>query len=207
MPRLTTSSAVPSPPIAAEEQDRRRRPHRREQIIRAAVGLFYERGFQATSMEDIGAAVDMSGPSLYRHFGSKLEILEACVRVTWTEYDHAIAELRERKLAPRPHLEEFVRIYTDALLADPVATAVWVRERGCLSEETRREADRVDRLVAGEWRSALIRVRPDLDATSARLIVRGALQLCFAMCTLRTRLSRDRVAAAIERSMLAALLA
>lgn len=195
-----------STPIA-QKQDRRRRPHRREQIIQAAVGLFHNRGFPATSMEDIGAAVGMSGPSLYRHFGSKLEILEACVYATWTEYEHAIAELRERELAPRQHLEEFVRIYTDALLADPMATSVWVQERGSLSEETRREADRIDRLVAGEWRMALLRVRPDLDAASARLMVRGAMQLCFAMCTLPTRLSRHRVAATTRRGMLAALLA
>jgi len=47
----------------------------REQILRAALRLFAERGYRATTMADIGAAVGIRGPSLYKHVGSKQEIL------------------------------------------------------------------------------------------------------------------------------------
>lgn len=50
----------------------------RKRVILAAAGqLFADRGYVATSMKDIGAAVGTSDAALYRHFRSKREILEA----------------------------------------------------------------------------------------------------------------------------------
>ncbi|GAA2208164.1 TetR/AcrR family transcriptional regulator [Nonomuraea monospora] len=44
-------------------------------IRAAALALFAERGYQATTMADIGAALGIRGPSLYKHVGSKQELL------------------------------------------------------------------------------------------------------------------------------------
>jgi len=41
----------------------------------AALTLFADRGYRATTMADIGAALGMRGPSLYRHVRSKQELL------------------------------------------------------------------------------------------------------------------------------------
>ena len=48
---------------------------RREEILDAAAGLFADRGYHGVSIDDIGAAVGMSGPGIYRHFASKEDIL------------------------------------------------------------------------------------------------------------------------------------
>ncbi|WP_216870664.1 TetR/AcrR family transcriptional regulator [Modestobacter excelsi] len=48
-------------------------------ITAAAARLFATRGFNGAGMDDIGAAVGMSGPALYRHFRSKQELLAAVV--------------------------------------------------------------------------------------------------------------------------------
>src|SRR3982751_2025114 len=48
---------------------------RRDQILREAARLFAERGFHGVGMDDIGAAVGISGPGLYRHFASKDALL------------------------------------------------------------------------------------------------------------------------------------
>ncbi|GGU14917.1 TetR family transcriptional regulator [Streptomyces coeruleorubidus] len=45
------------------------------EIRNAALVLFVERGYAATTMADIGEAVGMRGPSLYKHVGSKQELL------------------------------------------------------------------------------------------------------------------------------------
>ncbi|WP_280641285.1 TetR/AcrR family transcriptional regulator [Streptomyces afghaniensis] len=45
------------------------------EIRNAALVLFAERGYAATTMADIGEAVVMRGPSLYKHVGSKQELL------------------------------------------------------------------------------------------------------------------------------------
>jgi AcrR family transcriptional regulator len=44
-------------------------------ISAAALKLFAERGYRATTMADIGAAVGLRGPSLYRHVSSKQVLL------------------------------------------------------------------------------------------------------------------------------------
>jgi AcrR family transcriptional regulator len=48
----------------------------------AALRLFAERGYRATTMSDIGASVGIRGPSLYRHIRSKQDILAEIMRTT-----------------------------------------------------------------------------------------------------------------------------
>lgn len=52
-----------------------RSDQRIDQIRAAALGLFAERGYPATTMADIGAAVGIRGPSLYKHVPSKQHLL------------------------------------------------------------------------------------------------------------------------------------
>jgi AcrR family transcriptional regulator len=50
---------------------------RAQHIATVAAGLFAERGYAATSVDDIGAAVGVSGPALYWHFANKQAMLAA----------------------------------------------------------------------------------------------------------------------------------
>jgi len=54
-------------------------------IREAALTLFAERGYHATSMEDIGRLVGVRGPSLYNHLKSKPEILVDIMVTTMRE--------------------------------------------------------------------------------------------------------------------------
>lgn len=51
----------------------------------AALKLFAERGYRATTMTDIGAAVGIRGPSLYRHVSSKQSLLVSIMIDTMEE--------------------------------------------------------------------------------------------------------------------------
>ena len=54
---------------------------RREQIIAAAEKLFYQQGYEATSVQDILDQLGLSKGGFYHHFESKLQVLEAiCAR-------------------------------------------------------------------------------------------------------------------------------
>src|SRR5689334_23047082 len=50
---------------------------RRERYLRAAAELFAARGFHAVSIEELSAAVGVTGPALYRHFAGKEAVLAA----------------------------------------------------------------------------------------------------------------------------------
>src|SRR5258708_10776065 len=51
-----------------------------EAALNAAIQLFWQRGFAATSLDDLVAVTGMERPSLYRAFGDKREIFRKAVR-------------------------------------------------------------------------------------------------------------------------------
>jgi AcrR family transcriptional regulator len=53
----------------------RQRAELRAEIARAAVGLFTARGFDATTVDDIAAAVGVSRRTFFRYFGTKEDVL------------------------------------------------------------------------------------------------------------------------------------
>ncbi len=70
---------------------------RKVEILRAAAQLFHEKGFHATSMNDISKAVNLTKPGLYHYVESKEELLYAIM-------DHAMSRLQESVIAPAKSL-------------------------------------------------------------------------------------------------------
>lgn len=201
---MTTSS---QPRVTAGPRPaRKRRPYRRTEIQQAALKLFHERGFAETSMEDIGNAVGLAGPSLYRHFTSKAEILQTALSEQsadfWTQFERVFDTE-----SPKERLREAVRTAVDWWFEHTLITAVSIQLRAHLSGEDRTAADREDRRLMTAWVDLLTAARPDIERPEAKLLVRGALDLVLAMALGRTSLSRQRAAEASRRAMLAALLA
>ncbi len=67
-----------------------------EEIEAAALDLFVDRGFEATSVEDIAAAVGVVKRTIFRYFPSKNDIV-------WGDFDWVIERLRQ-------HLDEGERL-------------------------------------------------------------------------------------------------
>src|SRR5271169_3004995 len=67
-------SAIPSP-VMHREATVEHRLEPRQEILRAAARLFQQQGYDATSMNDVAAALKLSKGGLYHHFQSKDEIL------------------------------------------------------------------------------------------------------------------------------------
>ena len=56
------------------------RLEKREALLSAAVRSFNERGFHATSLDEVAASLNVTKPTFYYYFASKDEILFECVR-------------------------------------------------------------------------------------------------------------------------------
>lgn len=56
------------------------RAQRELQMLEVAEEVFGERGYQATSMDEIAARVGVTKPMLYEYFGSKDGLLRACLQ-------------------------------------------------------------------------------------------------------------------------------
>jgi AcrR family transcriptional regulator len=71
-------------------------PVTEQRILDAAVELFYERGYHATTMRDIASAVGIKAGSLYNHYAGKQEILlRICLETSRQLYEGALATLED----------------------------------------------------------------------------------------------------------------
>ena len=64
-----------------------RRPLTRERIVRAALRMIDRDGLDALSMRKLGAALGVEGMALYRHVGSKQQLLEGVVELLLEELE------------------------------------------------------------------------------------------------------------------------
>lgn len=66
----------------------------REQILEAAVTLFFEHGYEGTSVKSIAEKVDLSTPALYWHFESKRDLFYTAIEQLLHEFlDSVNAEI------------------------------------------------------------------------------------------------------------------
>lgn len=71
-----SATASPWAPVSHREQQREAK---RNAVLQAAAQLFNERGFHATSLDDIAARLNVTKPTLYYYVKNKDEILLQCV--------------------------------------------------------------------------------------------------------------------------------
>lgn len=89
----------------------------RQEILRTAARLFQQRGYDATSMNDVAAALKLSKGGLYHHFQSKDEILFEIM-------NHAMDITEERVLNPvrgiadlEQRLRTLIRLHIEVVLS------------------------------------------------------------------------------------------
>jgi AcrR family transcriptional regulator len=185
---------------------KKRRPERLDQIRDAAIHLFYERGYQSTSMEDVANAIGMSGPSIYRHFKNKLEILEAALQSGGDQIIHRVDNIVHNAASPEETLDRLVRNLVRAVLNKPELVAVVLRERHNLSLETRRWFERMHRMHVEEWVHSLVELRPDLSDSDARTMVRAVISMVQSAADYFDEAQRDRLEDLLISMSLASLL-
>ncbi|EJT02926.1 TetR family transcriptional regulator [Rhizobium sp. CCGE 510] len=116
------------PTATGEGRRQRKRRQTRERIEQAAMTLFLQRGFDATTVEDITEAADVSKRSFFDYFPSKEEVVFA-----WQD---GFADRLMAEIAARPAEEPSVAAVEAAITATVIAS---VDERGlALSELIRR---------------------------------------------------------------------
>ena len=95
----------------------------REAVLNAAERLFAERGFELTSLTDVGAAAGVSRGTPGYFFGSKGDLYRAVLERCFAEVRAAVRSGRERALAsgepPATVLAGVVSEYFDFITANP----------------------------------------------------------------------------------------
>lgn len=101
---------------------------KRERTVEAAVELFYERGYENTTLEAVAERLGVTKPFIYAQFGSKSELLaEICSRGIASSL-RALDGVLAVDLTPTRKLEELARRFVLAVIGSQKHIAIFSRE-------------------------------------------------------------------------------
>ncbi|MFG1699403.1 TetR/AcrR family transcriptional regulator [Nonomuraea sp. NPDC049309] len=146
----------------------RSRRNRRAEILEAAAELFAARGFHGVSIEDIGAAVGVSGPALYRHFDGKDALLSEMLLDVSSRLRESAVAVATSSPDPRQTLDALLDVQITFALEQPALITVHDRELGNVPEPQRRQIRRLQRLYVEEWVTVLAELHPSCPAARLR---------------------------------------
>lgn len=155
-------------------------PTRREQILKEAARLFAERGFHGVGVDEIGAAVGISGPGLYRHFPGKDAMLaELLVGISDSLLTGAKRRLSEADGAGDcgAVLDSLIEGHIDFALDDRPLITLHDRELDRLRDADRKMVRQLQRQYVELWVGVLREVYPALAEPAARSAVHSVFGL------------------------------
>ena len=173
---------------------------RREEILAAASRMFARDGFHGVSIDELGAAVGLSGPALYRYFASKEAILSAML----VDISERLLEGGRERAELDPALEHLVDFHVDFALDHPDLIDVQSRDLAAMPDEDRRTVRRLQSQYVDIWVTALRALRPELTEDDARAAVHATFGLINSTPH-SARLSRPAMAGLLRSMALAGL--
>lgn len=175
-------------PIAGQEDatdtkngKRRERRNRDSNVIDEAIGVMSEKGYAATSIQEVADRVGVLKGSLYHYFSSKEELLFRILEQSHQQTSEIRDAVTEQNLPPREHLLEHVRRVSQWFLENRDRANIFFTEIRHLSGDRLTEATQWGRtfetdvshlVVAGQEAGT---IRSDLDQRLISRFIIGAV--------------------------------
>jgi AcrR family transcriptional regulator len=148
---------------------------RRKQLLDVALGVFAERGFHPTSMNDLAEAAGVTKPVLYQHFGSKRELYLELLTEVGDRLRDEIGKATSEAASPREQVERGFAAYFRYVAGHEAAFQVLFGGGTRRDEEFAAHALRVETSIA-DIIASLIEV-PGLAEPTRRLLAHGIVGL------------------------------
>lgn len=157
-------------------------------ILDAAAVAFYEKGFHGVGVDELGTRAGLSGPSLYRHFSGKDEILatllteamDELISATVPVYDDPARDLRR---ALEHHIEFAVR--------HRHLVNLYQREVRSLVDPWKRAFTRRRGQYTTRWESLFAHRFPGLDSANVAATTQACLGMIFSLSYWPARALKD----------------
>jgi AcrR family transcriptional regulator len=182
-----------------------RRGSRRGDFLQVAAELFAERGYAGTSVDDVGAALGVSGPAVYWHFDSKDALLTQMLADISDRLLAGGTRCVERAGDHEEALRSLVRFQVRFALDHPELITVHARDLAHVPEPSRRRIRRTQRLYVEQWVGALGGIAPAVHEDVRRAATHAALGLINSTPHLGGSLGTARSARLLETMAMAAL--
>ncbi|MBF6631631.1 MAG: TetR family transcriptional regulator [Comamonas sp.] len=151
---------------ARHAQREKNRQAKRQAVLSTAAQMFNERGFHATSLDDVAARLGVSKPTLYYYVKSKDQILLECVRQGLEMTLEGIEASRQAGGSVLDQLEACMRVYAQIVTMDFGMCLIRVG----------------DEQLPTDSRNELRRMKAQIDLAFRRLVEAGVQQGLLAPC-------------------------
>jgi AcrR family transcriptional regulator len=177
--KCMTVKAKKSSPWRTPDQRSSDREVKRDAVLRTAAQIFNEKGYQATSLDEIAERLGVTKPTLYYYIKSKDDILFECVRIGLRMMRDGIKKTRTAGGSPVDQLIASMRIYTHIVTMDFGMCLIRIGEDP-LPPDSRKELRRLKGGIDRAFRSLIELGIADgsiapCDAKLAAFTVAGAL--------------------------------
>ena len=136
--RVSLDPEIPSSPFRSSQERQKERSLKRHAVLQAAVRMFNERGFHATSLDEVAASLGVTKPVIYHYLGNKDQVLFECVRLGLTQIREAAVAARGQEGTGLDRLKAFLRRYAEINMDDFGRCVIRTGDE-TLSPESRRE--------------------------------------------------------------------
>jgi len=179
-----------------------RRGNRKESILAAAALAFAERGYRQVGMEEIAAAVGVSGPALYRHFPSKYAVFAQCATSLTGDL---LEEWPPAPLGVDLALPEHALAHLDAVYTALARTTLRTRRSGSiyrwegryLAPEDRETVRLMFEEIIGRVAALIRSVRPEVSPADVDVLTAGSLSVVASLTAHGTSLPVARITSLI----------
>ena len=176
-PPLSNKKSRTAAPVATPGLRQRKRAQTRERLTRAAMALFLERGFEATTLDDIAAAADISRRSFFHYFASKEDVVFA-----WQEASTAALVAA---IAARPAAESMIEAAENAISVmveqlepgEAMAMAQLKRDNPALQARDQLKYEKLERALADALNKRAGHSTEKLQARLVAMIATGAMRV------------------------------
>lgn len=133
---------------------------RRARYLREAAHLFALRGFHAVTIDDLGAAVGVSGPALYRHFDSKEAMLAELLVNASERLLEGFEQITGQGADDQQTIRSLIAFHLDFALAERDVIRMQDRELANLPPAPNHRVRLLQRRYLRGWREIVARLRP-----------------------------------------------
>lgn len=151
-----------SPRVAAKKT-------RRVQMLRAAADIMSVKGYHDMRLEDLGEAVGVSGPAVYRHFSGKEEILNELLTGISEHLLKEAKKLLDGVDDPRDQLETLLDFHIDFALSQPELIRLHQRELFRLADEGREKVRAAQGHYLALWAKSLAAFDPSFKGEAGKI--------------------------------------
>lgn len=155
----------------------RAKAQRRSQILDSAAQLFARYGYAHVPLDAIGEKAGISGPGVYRHFGSKQDILKEMLNGVSTFLVDGARVIRASADTPLDALFRLIEFHVDFAVANKDVIRVHDRDFGSLDKPHRSAVRDAQKTYVSEWQDVLRQVHPDLDEEELQTRAFGVIGL------------------------------